>query len=356
MRAPPSGKVRLKVEMLCNTRTTGSIHSYGMYLVEERDRAVLLGEVADLLNVTDGTAHGVDTLKCDDLGRLLGVLGELLFKVCHVVVFEDNLACLRVADTLDHRRVVHTVGEDDATGHLAAERRECRIVGDVARAENERRGLAVERSEFLLESKMHLTVTSNVAGPTGTRAVFVERAVHRLEHDWVLGHAQVVVGAPHIDLVALGARVCDRELGSEAVDVVKVAIGLVLAFLVKLTDEESLVVEGCCSVLGVRLGSMWVGRSFCMGGAASSRLSCSDRRSGLGSSSSGRRMRAYKARIDRVNAFLFVDFVDLRFAGNRGISAMGGSELGGAQDKRRTHDRALGGLFSQTGDCGVAER
>ena len=52
--------------------------SYGVHLVEERDHAVLLSEVADLLNRSDGAAHRVDTLERDDLRRLLGELGEFL--------------------------------------------------------------------------------------------------------------------------------------------------------------------------------------------------------------------------------------------------------------------------------------
>ena len=103
----------------------------------------------------------------------------------------------------------------------------------------------------------------------------------------------------------------------------------------------------------MRLGSVRVrvGSTLGVGRAASCSLSSSNRLSGPGGS--GRRMGARKARFDWVNPFLLEDF-NLGFAGRRSVFAMVGSELGGAQDKRRSHDRALGGLFGQAGDSRIA--
>ena len=65
--------------------------------------------------------------------------------------------------------------------------------------------------------------------------------------------AEVVVGAPDVDLVALGARIRDWELCSEAIDVVKVAVRLM--FLIELTTKEGLVVKGGCN--GLVMGLQW---------------------------------------------------------------------------------------------------
>ncbi len=50
----------------------------------------------------------------------------------------------------------------------------------------------------------------DVAGAAGAGAVAFDRRVHGGEHVRILAHAEVVVGAPHGDLLALAAEVADR--------------------------------------------------------------------------------------------------------------------------------------------------
>ena len=78
-----------------------------------------------------------------------------------------------VTHALNHGRMVHDVGEVDAPGELRAQSGEGGIVGDVARREDERGGLAVEGSKLGLEGEVHTGVTGDVPGATGAVAVSV---------------------------------------------------------------------------------------------------------------------------------------------------------------------------------------
>lgn len=113
--------VDVEVEVLSDTSASRSVHADGVHLVEEGDSAVLLGEVADLADGTDRSRHRVDRLEGDDLGRLEGESSELGLEVDEVVVLEDDLGRLAVTHSLNHRGVVHLVGEDDAVGELGSE-------------------------------------------------------------------------------------------------------------------------------------------------------------------------------------------------------------------------------------------
>jgi hypothetical protein len=77
---------------------------------------------------------------------------------------------------LNHRRMVHLVRKDDATGELGSQRRQGCIVGNVARREHERRRLAMKRRKLVLERQMEGSVASNVASTTSTGTIAVESA------------------------------------------------------------------------------------------------------------------------------------------------------------------------------------
>ena len=168
--------VQLVVEMLRNTSTTRSVEANSVDLVEERERTVAFGKVAYLRDGTNATAHRVDALEGDDFRRLLGVLRQLHLEVLQVVVLENDALGTRVPHALDHGRVVHGVREVDAPGELFAQGGERSVVGDVARREDERGRLAVQRCDLGLESEMHPRIASDVPGTTGTVTVGVQRA------------------------------------------------------------------------------------------------------------------------------------------------------------------------------------
>src|SRR5579862_4420205 len=128
-------------------------------------------------------------------------LERKLRQILDVVVPEDVLLGAGVADALDHRGVVVGVRQDDAVRQQLAQRGQRRIVGDVARAEDEGGFLAVEIGQLALEQHMIMRRAGDVARAAGAGADLMQR----LQHRRVLAHAEIVVRAP------------DRDLGAGAV-------------------------------------------------------------------------------------------------------------------------------------------
>jgi hypothetical protein len=183
--------------MLCDASATGSIETDGVNLlqgemshervgrrvsekktnlVQESQSAVLVSQVAYLLDWSDATAHGINTLECDDLGSLLGVLLQLVFEVLKVVVLEDHALGTRMAHTLDHRGMVHAIGEVNAAREFGTQGGQCCVVCNIARGENESSGLAVKVGEFVLQGEVHRAVASDITGTTSSVAILVEGA------------------------------------------------------------------------------------------------------------------------------------------------------------------------------------
>lgn len=133
LRGLARGKVSLKVKVLGNTSTVGTVHADGVHFIKECKRAVFVCKITDSFNGSDTTAHGVDTLKSNDLGDLLGYSLEFSLKVSQVIVLPDDLFGARVADTLDHRSVIASVGENDTARKLGTDGSKAGIVGDITR-------------------------------------------------------------------------------------------------------------------------------------------------------------------------------------------------------------------------------
>lgn len=96
------------------------------------------------------------------------------------------------------------------------------------------------------------------------------RSLHSLEYNRVVPHAQIIVCTPNLDLVGELSGMSERELLSHPVDVVKVPVGVVQAFLVELLAIEFFVVEEFLRRLGggsLGLGIVeWASRRFVRGG------------------------------------------------------------------------------------------
>ena len=127
-----------------------------------------------------------------------------------IVVPEEMFLHAAVLDAFDHRGMVQFVGEDDQAGQKLSQRRERRVVGDVAGGEQERRFLAVQVGEFALELHVIVRSAGDVAGAARTGARGVDRLVHGGEHLRMLAHAEIVVAAPDGNRppVGVGIEVC----------------------------------------------------------------------------------------------------------------------------------------------------
>ena len=116
-----------------------------------------------------------------------------------VVVAPDLLLAARPAHALDHRIVVERVGENEAVRQEARDRRDGGEIGDPARGEDERGGLAMQIGELGLELHDRMVGPGNVARAAGAGAVGARRPNRGLDHIGVAAHAEIVVRAPDGD-------------------------------------------------------------------------------------------------------------------------------------------------------------
>ena len=173
----------------------------GVDLVEIGHRTVLLGDVADIGDRGEVAVHRVERLEGDDLRRVRVAFGEQPVEMRDIVVAKDLLLGAAVADPGDHRGVVVGIRYDHAARHGLPQRAERRLVGDISRGEQERRLGPVEPGELLLKQDVVVGGPRNVAGAARPGAYPVQRLVHCRDDPRVLAHAEIVVAAPHGDVL-----------------------------------------------------------------------------------------------------------------------------------------------------------
>ena len=199
-----------------------AVHADCMHLVEVGQRVVFLGEVADRPDRRHQAIHRVDGFEGDHLGRIKRHALQVGLEVFQVVVAPDQLAAAAVADAGDHGSVVLGVGEQDAAGQQLLQGGKRGVVGDIGRREQQCGFLAVQVGQLALQFDVIVRRARDIARAAGAGAGRVEGFVHGRQHERVLGHSQVVVGAPHRD----GARIAAGEvLGGRELTAVTANVG-----------------------------------------------------------------------------------------------------------------------------------
>ena len=84
-----------------------------------------------------------------------------------VVVTEDVFLGAAVADAGDHRGMVERIREYDGARHLARQRRQSGVVGDITRGKDQCGFTAVQIGDLALEEQMDMAVARDVARPAG---------------------------------------------------------------------------------------------------------------------------------------------------------------------------------------------
>lgn len=196
-----------------------------------------------------------------------------------------------------------------------------------------------------------------------------DHSLHSFEHNGVIPHPQIIVGAPNLDLVGDLSGMSERELLSHPVDVVEIAVGVVRTLLVEFLAVELFVAEELLRRLGSgslslgvverapgRLGrrGMSTGRVGDLGplllGAGEFLRHTSGRQ---GSGSVGTLLHVSGRAFLHVNTLLLVKFLDVDVSGYAGIA---GSDLTRPGGEDGAHDGAPGSLLGQTGERRVVGR
>jgi hypothetical protein len=186
------------------------IHADRMHLVHIGHRAVTLGKVADPVDRRHVAAHGIQALEHDQL-RPSGIgRPQQRLQVLDVVVAEDRLLRAGAAHALDHRVVIHRVGQDQAIRQQPGDGGDSGLVGHVARGEDQRRLFGVQIGELTLELDQRMVGAGNIAGAPGAGARAGRGLDHGADHLGVLAHAEIIVGAPDHDVAGALRRVPDR--------------------------------------------------------------------------------------------------------------------------------------------------
>ncbi len=188
-----------------------AVEADGVDLVEIGHGAVALGDIAELGDRRDVAVHRIDGFEADQLRPRRVAARQQSLEIGRVVVAEDVLLGAAVANALDHRGVIEGIGVDDAARNLPGQRRDGGVVRDIARGEQQCRFLAMQVRELALEQDVVVAGAGNVARAAGPGAAALDRLVHGGEHQGVLSHAEIVVGAPYRDLAARAVVIGTRK-------------------------------------------------------------------------------------------------------------------------------------------------
>ena len=204
-----------------------------------------LGDLDDLAHRADVAIHRIDALERHD-PRPRGVeRRELALEVGDIVVAPDDALGPRVADALDHARVVLLVREDHRPRQPRPEGRERRPVRDIARGEQKRRRLAVQVGEFRLECRVQVRGARDVARAPCPHAMRLDRLDHGAGHGGVLAHAQIIVRAPDRHRIGRAPGVAGgaRKGAAMALELGKDAIVAFALQLVELGLEQAVMIH-----------------------------------------------------------------------------------------------------------------
>ena len=194
------------VVALADAAAARAVHADRVHFVDIGHGAVALGEIADRMHRRHVAVHGIEALEHDQL-RPLGIGGlEQLFEVADVVMPPDLLLAAGLAHALDHGIVVERVRQDQAIRQQLGDGRDAGLVRDIAGGEHQRGRLAVQVGELALQLDQRMVGAGDVAGAAGAGAHAGGDVDHGADHLGVLGHAEIVVGAPDHDLALAGRR------------------------------------------------------------------------------------------------------------------------------------------------------
>ena len=153
-----------------------------VHLVEIGHRAVAVGDVAQFADRRDVAVHRIDRFEAHQLRPLARQGGQTALQILGVVMAENLLLGAAVADAGDHRGVVQRVRQHHHAGDFLRQRRQRRLVRDIARGEDQRRLAPVQIGQLAFELEVQVPVAGDVACAAGAGAERLDRPGHRRQH------------------------------------------------------------------------------------------------------------------------------------------------------------------------------
>ncbi|MNI46795.1 hypothetical protein D3C73_1012770 [compost metagenome] len=182
-----------------HARAVRAVQAHGVNLIQIGEGAVLFGHIADRRDGGEVAVHRIAALETDQLGPVAADPAHQPVQIAPVVVGEDVLLHARAAHALDHGGVVQGVGKDHRPRQARRQRRQGRIIGRIARGEQQRRLLAVQIGQIALQQDVFVASAGDVARAARARAIGADCPLRRLDHLGVDAHRQIVVRAPDGD-------------------------------------------------------------------------------------------------------------------------------------------------------------
>ncbi len=211
---------------LANASAARAIHADRMHLVNIGHGAIALRQGGDFRDGRDIAAHRIEALEDDELRAIAG-LDQQFLEMREVIVAENLPLGARALHALDHRVVIGGVGEDQAVRKEIGDRRDRREIGNPSGGEDERRFLAVEIGELMLQFDDRAARAGDVARSPCARAHLLRGLDHCVDDLGMLAHAEIVVGAPDRDVLRAPVGAAPERLGESlhrALDMRKSAI------------------------------------------------------------------------------------------------------------------------------------
>src|SRR5258708_15942516 len=233
--------------LLGNSGAAWPVHADGMHLVQIGHRVIALCKVADRREWSDVAVHRIDALEHDQLRAAGRCAREQLLQVLQIVVAPNLPGTAGGTHSFDHRIMVECIGQDQAVRKQPRDRRDARVVGNIARRENECRFLAMQVGELGLQLYQRPICTRNVARSARARTHRAGGGTHRFDYLRMLAHAEIVVRAPDNDIPRAAWAVPERmrELSRFALQVGEDAITALTFQGINRRLKASVIVEHC---------------------------------------------------------------------------------------------------------------
>ncbi len=179
--------------MLMRAAPVGAHESDGVGVVHHHQRVVALGELADVRQRCEVAVHGENAVGDDQAKSSARAVFELTLEIFHVTVRIPETLRLAQPDAVDDARVIQSVRDDRVL--VVEQRLEDAAVGVEAGWMEDRVFRAEEISQRILELFVNFLRAADE--PDGRHAVTpaVQRFLRGRDDGWMVGQAQVVVGA-----------------------------------------------------------------------------------------------------------------------------------------------------------------